>query len=251
MYPSTLLPSLVPMPTHRFFVLGNQARSETTVRLVRGAFLMVRHVEGTVRFNMTPDWGPEVGPNGYPRSDYEVHWTDDARYADPLTGWHDGHAGLLAIIDGRPCFVGAKATLHTQQGGELLLGINDATPAAPLRLGNSGGFEVDVTVTRPDARLQPLLGTWVKVGETPRRPGAPELLMAFDLDGTWRTLAPYSREPLDGGAIREVGGHGGQDHVTLWSEAHATEETWAFEAAPKRLWLRRRSEPLELVFDRL
>ena len=82
---------------------------------------------------------------------------DDARFQDPLTGWHDGHAGLLAMIDGRPCFVGAKATLQSQQGGELLLGINDATPAAPLRLANSGGFEVEVTVARPDPRLVPLL----------------------------------------------------------------------------------------------
>lgn len=240
------------MPTHRFFVLGNQALSETTVRLAPGAFVMVRHLEGTVRFNMTPDWGPEVGPNGYARSDYEVHWRDDARYEDPLTGWHDGHAGLLAIIDGRPRFVGAKATLHSQQGGDLLLGINDATPAAPLRLGNSGGFEVEVTVTRPDPRLAPLLGTWVKVGEFPRGPGAPELvLMAFDLDGTWRTLAPYGREPLEGGAIREVGSLGGQDFVKLRSDARGTEDTWLFEATPKQLRLRRVSEPLGLVFDRL
>lgn len=241
------------MPTHRFFVLGNQALSETTVRLERGAFVMVRHVEGMVRFNMTPDWGPEVGPNGYARSDYQVHWRDDARYEDPLTGWHDGHAGLLAIIDGRPCFVGAKATFCSQQGGPLLLGINDATPAAPLRLANSGGFEVDVTVARPDPRLAALLGTWVKVGETPRRPGAPELLlMAFDLDGTWRTLAPYGRERLDGGAIREVSSHGGQDFVKLWSEARKAEDTWAFEVTLKQLRLRRSTaEPLELVFDRL
>lgn len=241
------------MPTHRFFVLGNQALSETTVRLERGAFVMVRHVEGMVRFNMTPDWGPEVGPNGYARSDYQVHWRDDARYEDPLTGWHDGHAGLLAIIDGRPCFVGAKATFCSQQGGPLLLGINDATPAAPLRLANSGGFEVDVTVARPDPRLAALLGTWVKVGETPRRPGAPELLlMAFDLDGTWRTLAPYGRERLDGGAIREVSTHGGQDFVKLWSEARKAEDTWAFEVTLKQLRLRRSTaEPLELVFDRL
>jgi hypothetical protein len=240
------------MPTRRFYVLGNQARSETTIRLERGAFFMIRHVEGTVRFNMTPDWGPEVGPNGYARSDYEVHWSDDARYEDPLTGWHDGHAGLLAIIDGRPQFVGAKATFQSQQGGDLLLGINDATPAAPLRLGNSGGFEVEVTVTKPDPRLGALLGTWVKVGESPRRPGAPELLlMAFDLDGTWRTLAPYNREPLEGGGIREVGSLGGEDFVKLWSDARRAEETWIFEAAPRRLRLRRASEPLELVFDRL
>jgi hypothetical protein len=213
---------------------------------------MIRHVEGQVRFNMTPDWGPEVGPNGYARSDYEVHWSDDARYEDPLTGWHDGHAGLLAIIDGRPQFVGAKATFQTQQGGDLLLGINDATPAAPLRLGNSGGFEVEVTVKKPDPRLCSLLGTWVKVGESPRRPGAPELvLMAFDLDGTWRTLAPYNRAPLEGGGIREVGSLGGEDFVKLWSDARAVEETWAFEATPRKLRLRRASEPLELVFDRL
>lgn len=243
------------MSTHRFYVLGNQAVCETTVRLERGAFVMVRHLEGTVRFNMTPDWGPEVGPNGYARSDFDVHWRDDARYADPLTGWHDGHAGLLAMIDGRPCFVGAKATLQSQQGGDLLLGINDATPAAPLRLANSGGFEVEVTVARPDPRLAPLLGTWVKVGESPRRPGSPELvLLAFDLDGTWRTLAPYTREPLEIGAIREVGSHGGQDFVKLWSETQATDETWSVEASPKHLRLWRAptmAASLEQRFDRL
>jgi hypothetical protein len=240
------------MSTHRFFVLGNRSVSETTVRLERGAFVMVRHVEGAVRFNMTPDWGPEVGPNGYSRSDFDVHWRDDARYADPLTGWHDGHAGLLAIIDGRPQFVGAKATLHSQQGGELLLGINDATPAAPLRLANSGGFDVEVTVLRPDPRLHALLGTWVKVGESPRRPGAPEVvLMTFDLDGTWRHLAPYTREPIEGGAIREVGSLGGQDFIRLWSEARGTEETWLYEAMAKQLRLRRAADPLELTFDRL
>jgi len=240
------------MATHRFYVLGNQAFSETTVRLERGAFVMVRHVEGMVRFNMKPDWGPEVGPNGYARSDFDVHWRDDARYEDPLTGWHDGHAGLLALIDGRPCFVGAKATFQSQQGGELRLGINDATPAAPLRLANSGGFDVEVTVAKPDARLAPLLGTWVKVGESPRRPGAPELvLMAFDLDGTWRTLAPYTREPLEHGVIREVGSLGGQDFVRLWSETQAIDETWHFEASPKQLRLRRLSDALEQRFDRL
>lgn len=240
------------MSIHRFFVLGNQAWSETTVRLERGAFVMVRHVDGAVRFNMTSDWEPEVGPNGYARSDYEVHWRDDARYQDPLTGWHDGHAGLLAMIDGRPCFVGAKATFHSKQGGELLLGINDATPAAPLRLANSGGFDVEVTVARPDPRLQPLLGTWVKVGESPRRSGAPEqVLMAFDLDGSWRTLAPYDRARVEGGAIREVGSLGGQDFVKLWSEARATEETWLIEVSPKQLRLRREADPLELTFDRL
>jgi hypothetical protein len=240
------------MSTHRFFVLGNQAYSETTVRLERGAFVMVRHLEGSVRFNMTPDWGPEVGPNGYARSDFDVHYSDDAQFEDPLTGWHDGHAGLLALIDGRPRFVGAKATLRTQHGGELLLGINDATPAAPLRLGNSGGFEVAVTVARPDPRLAPLLGTWVKVGESPRRPGAPELvLLAFDLDGTWRTLAPYTRDVLEIGAIREVGSHGGQDFVKLWSETSATDETWRFESSPKQLRLWRASDGLEQRFDRL
>lgn len=240
------------MSTHRFFVLGNQAWSETTVRLERGAFVMVRHVGGAVRFNMTSDWEPEVGPNGYARSDYEVHWRDDALYQDPLTGWHDGHAGLLALIDGRPCFVGAKATLCSQQGGELLLGINDATPAAPLRLANSGGFDVEVTVARPDPRLGPLLGTWVKVGESPRRPGAPEqVLMAFDLDGSWRTLAPYDRAQREGGAIREVGSHGGQDFVKLWSEARAAEETWLVDVTPKQLRLRRVVDPLALTFDRL
>lgn len=241
------------MSTHRFYVLGNQALSETTVRLERGAFVMIRHVEGMVRFNMTPDWGPEVGPNGYPRSDYEVHWRDDARFRDPLTGWHDGHAGLLAIIDGRPRFVGSKATFQSQQGGELSLGINDATPAAPLRLGNSGGFEVEVTVARPEPRLASLLGTWVKVGETPRRAGSPELvLMAFDLDGTWRTLAPYTREPMESGTIREVGSLGGQDFVKLGPDARGVDDAWAYETSLKQLRLRRMTAaPLEQVFDRL
>jgi hypothetical protein len=244
------------MFTHRFFVLGNQAISETTVRLAPATYVLVRHVKGTVRFNMTPDWGPEVGPNGYARSDFNVHWRDDARFEDPLTGSHDGHAGLIAMIDGRPCFVGAKATLCSHQGGDLLLGINDATPAGPRQLGNSGGFGVEVNVARApqhfDPRLAPLLGTWVKVSEAPRRLGAPELvLMAFDLDGTWRTLAPYSREPLTGGPIQEVGSLGGREFVKLGSEPHGTMETWFFETSGRQLRLQRAEGELEQGFDRL
>jgi hypothetical protein len=244
------------MPTHRFFVLGNQAISETTVRLAPGAYLQVRHMEGTVRFNMTPDWGPEVGPNGYARSDFNVHWRDDARFQDPLTGSHDGHAGLLAMIDGRPRFVGAKATLCSQQGGDLLLGINDATPAGPRKLGNSGGFDVEVTVLRPgpklDARLCPLLGTWVKVSESPRRAAGPEqVLMAFDLDESWRILAPYSREVVEDGTIQEVGSLGGHDFVKLLSSSRGTTETWVFEADGKQLRLRRVADELTQGFDRL
>jgi hypothetical protein len=240
------------MSTHRFFVLGNQAISETTVRLAPEAYVLIRHVKGAVRFNMTPDWGPEVGPNGYVRSDFSVHWREDARFEDPLTGSHDGHAGLIAMIDGRPCFVGAKATFCSHQGGDLLLGINDATPMGPRQLGNSGGFDVEVIVLRPDPRLAPLLGTWVKVSESPRRPGAPELvLMAFDLDGTWRILAPYGREPIESGAIQEVGSLGGHDFVKLWSEPRGVAETWYFETSGRQLHLRRAADELEQGFDRL
>lgn len=240
------------MSTHRFFVLGNQAVSETTVRLAPGAFVQIRHVDGMVRFNASSDWGTEVGPNGYSRSDFNVHWRDDARFADPLTGSHDGHAGLLAFIDGRPCFVGAKATLCSQQGGDLLLGINDATPAGPRQLGNSGGFDVEVKVLVPDPRLALLLGTWVKVSESPRRAGAPKMvLLAFDLDGTWRTLAPYDREPLEVGAIRQVSSLGGREILKLWSETHSEDETWIFEASGTRLRLLRAPDGLELGFDRL
>ncbi len=240
------------MSTHRFYVLGNQALTETTVRLDPGAFVQIRHVDGLVRFNTTPDWEPEVGPNGYARSDFAVHWREDARFEDPLMGSHDGHAGLLAMIDGRPRFVGAKATFHTQQGGDLLLGVNDATPAGPGELGNSGGFDVEVKVLQPDPRVAPLLGTWVKVNESPRRPGAPELvLLAFDLDGTWRTLAPYTREPLEKGTIREVSRVGGHEQLKLWSETRAVDEQWSFEAVGKRLRLVRAPDGLELGFDRI
>lgn len=244
------------MFTHRFFVLGNQALSETSVRLNPESYVLIRHIKGTVRFNMTPDWGPEVGPNGYARSDFNVHWRDDARFEDPLTGSHDGHAGLIAMIDGRPCFVGAQATLCSHQGGDLLLGVNDATPAGPRKLGNSGGFDVEVVVARPthnlDPRLAPLLGTWVKVSESPRRLGAPELvLLALDLDGTWRTLAPYSREPLESGAIQEVGSLGGREFVKLWSEPRGAAETWFFETSGRQLRLHRDSDDLQQDFDRL
>lgn len=240
------------MATLRVFVPGNSAVIPTEVELAPGEHVLVRHVEGTVRFNMTPDWDPEVGPNGYARSDFNVHWPEDARYQDPLTGWHDGHAGLLAVVDGRPCFVGAKATVGSRLGGALQLGINDATPSGPRRLGNSGGFTVELTVGLPDPRLASLLGTWVKVSESPRKPGAPDLqLMAFDLDLTWRTLAPYDRTVLDQGTIHEVGSLGGRDFVKLRAHPQDADDTWFFEATGKQLVLERYADQVRRGFDRL
>ncbi|MCA9709864.1 MAG: hypothetical protein KDK70_28755 [Myxococcales bacterium] len=240
------------MTTQQFLVRGDRAITETGLHLAKGDHVLVRHTGGTVRFNTAKDWGPEVGPNGYPRSDFNVHWPEDAKYTDPLTGWHDGHAGLMATVDGQARFVGAKATLASQLGCDLRLGINDATPDGPSGLGNSGGFEVTVEVGRPPRRLAPLLGTWVKVHESPRRSGAPDLrLMAFDLDRTWRALKPYGRELDEGGEIREVGSLAGRDFITLWSDQRREAETWVFEVERNRLLLERVSDHYRQDFDRL
>jgi len=240
------------MTTHRILVPGDRARIETGVRLAREDYALVRHVEGTIRFNTVKDWGPEVGPNGYPRSDFDVHWPEDAKYRDPLTGWHDGHAGLLAIVDGQPQFVGAKATVGSRLGGDLVLGVNDATPDGPRGLGNSGTFAVEVEVGRPERMLAPLLGTWVKVHEAPRKTGVPSLmLMAFDLDRTWRALEPYGRTLREGGEIRELGTLGGRDFVTLWSAQRRAEESWIYEVDRTQLHLERVSDRYRQGFDRL
>ena len=181
-----------------------------------------------------------------------MHWPDDARYQDPLTGWHDGHAGLLAQVDGRHQFVGAKATLCSRLGGPLLLGINDATPDGPKNLGNSGGFEVEVVVARPDSRLVPLLGAWVKVSESPRKPAGPDLhLMAFDLDDTWRMLAPYDRALMEVGTVQELGGLGGRDYIKLRQYGKEADEVWFFETGGKELVLERQADHFRQTFDRL
>lgn len=240
------------MATHQILVPGDRAVIDPEIRIARGDHVQIRHVRGTVRFNTAKDWGPEVGPNGYPRSDFNLHWPEDAKYEDPLTGWHDGHAGLMATVDGQAQFVGAKATLASKIGCELRLGINDATPDGPRGLGNSGAFEVELEVRRPEARLALLLGTWVKVNEVPRKSGAPELLlMAFDLDKTWRTLKPYCRDLIEGGEIREIGSLGGRDFIKLWSDQRRAEETWMFEVEYRQLHLERVSDRHRQSFDRL
>lgn len=240
------------MTTARVFVPGDRALTPTDVELAPGEYVLVRYVEGTVRFNATPDWGAEVGPNGYPRSDFNVHWPADARFQDPLTGWHDGHAGLLAMLDGRQHFVGAKTTLCSRQGGPLQLGVNDATPDGPDNLGNSGGFEVEVMVARPDPRLVPLLGVWVKVSDSPRRQGGPDLhLMAFDLDDTWRVLAPYDRALTEVGTVQELGSLGGRDFVKLRQYGQDTDDLWFYEASSKQLVLERYADQSTQTFDRL
>ncbi|MCX4247867.1 hypothetical protein [Paraliomyxa miuraensis] len=240
------------MTTVRVFVPGDRALTPTDVHLDPGQHVLVRYVEGAVRFNATPQWGADVGPNGYPRSDFNVHWPADACFEDPLTGWHDGHAGLLAQVDGRPQFVGAKATLCSRAGGPLLLGINDATPDGPKNLGNSGGFEVEVMVAQPDSRLTPLLGAWVKVSESPRRLGGPDLhLLAFDLDDTWRMLAPYDRGLMEVGTVQELGSLGGRDYIKLQRYGQDTDDAWFYEANSKELVLERQTDQFRQSFDRL
>lgn len=240
------------MTTHRIFVPGDRAITPTDIELAPGEHVLVRYVDGTVRFNATPDWGAEVGPNGYARSDFDVHWPADARFQDPLLGWHDGHAGLMAVLDGRPQFVGAKATLCSRLGGPLQLGINDATPDGPRQLGNSGGFEVEVLVSRPDPRMIPLLGVWVKVSDTPRRQEGPDLhLLAFDLDDTWRILAPYDRALMEVGTVQELGSLGGRDYVKLRLYGQDADDTRFFEASAKQLVLERYGDQAREAFDRV
>lgn len=240
------------MNTHQILVHGDRSTTDPEIRLARGDHVLIRHVRGTIRFNTAKDWGPEVGPNGYPRSDFNLHWSEDAKYQDPLTGWHDGHAGLMATVDGQAHFVGAKATLASKLGCDLRLGINDATPDGPSGLGNSGSFDVELEVGRPEPRLAMLLGTWIKVHESPRKSEVPDLLlMAFDLDKTWRTLKPYGRELIEGGAMLETGNLGGRDFITLLSDQRRAEETWMFEVERNQLHLERVSDRYRQGFDRL
>lgn len=88
--------------------------------------------------------------------------------------------------------------------------------------------------------------------EAPRKSDVPDLLlMAFDLDQTWRTLQPYGRELVEGGAIRELGNLGGRDFIKLWSDQRRAEETWMFEVKHRQLHLERVSDRFRLGFDRL
>ena len=111
-------------------VPGNRARVETTLRLERGEHLQVRCTGGRVRFNQERGSGPEVGPEGFPRAEFARRFPQDAEHVDPLTGPHDGHAGLMALLGERPFMVGAQATLCAPLGATVaLIQTKRATPS--------------------------------------------------------------------------------------------------------------------------
>ncbi len=133
----------------RIFVPGDRANVRTGLVPLPGQTVNISWIRGDVRFNTIQDFGTLVGPKGYDRASFFVHWPEDARFSDPLNGAEDGHAGLLAIVDGRASTVGEGSSITSNLGGgEIRLGINDGTLTAsddPL-LSNSGGFVVEVSL---------------------------------------------------------------------------------------------------------
>jgi hypothetical protein len=86
-----------------------------------------------------------VGPEGFDRVNFITQWPDDAAIPDPLRGIDEGHAGLLALIDGQPLFAGQELNRISSLGGEVRLGVNDISTTLPAHLQNTGGFVVDVS----------------------------------------------------------------------------------------------------------
>jgi hypothetical protein len=80
--------------------------------------------------------GDTFGPDGAPPGRWKSHNQD---------GFEDApHAALVAVLPGQAEVVGQAATFTAQQSGWLLLFVNDTDVG-----NNSGGFEVDVTVSPP------------------------------------------------------------------------------------------------------
>lgn len=219
------------MPSHRLFVPADRPLTRAPVVVPLGHFVMVTHIRGTVFFNTSRAPSSEVGPEGLARPDFVRRWPDDAKTADPLTGEHQGHAGLMAVLGGRPRFVGAKATLKARLGGELSLGVNDATIGGGGVLANSGGFWVEIISGRPEDRtLRELLGHWR------RTQGGGPALLAFDLDRTWRRMERWSRRKADGGEVVEIGTEKERPFIRLRSERRR-EEVWSVDVTADRLTL--------------
>ncbi len=241
------------MTTHQIFIAGDRPWTRTPLALVRGGWARIRYLRGTVRFNTLRVSGVEVGPAGHYRPTYLSFWPSDAALVDPLMGRDDGHAGLLAMLDGRVEFVGGGAVLRSQQGGELSLGINDGSTTAPAHLANTGGFWVEVgPAAGPDPDVSPLYGYWKKVGESPPSPVPDDLTLYIAKGSQYRVFTPDYKSELEDGILRESGRHQGRDYIKLFSRTRGVEVLWFYKLTPdgKGLTLERQTDGFVQTFQR-
>jgi hypothetical protein len=131
------------------FVPGNRMLMATGFRVEAGMSLRIRWLRGKVRFNSLKVEGNAVGPEGLPRDEFAARWPNDACYEDPIPTPEAGHAGLWALVDETPVFVGAERSILVRRDGEVKLGINDRTADKPPHLANTGGFWVELERRRP------------------------------------------------------------------------------------------------------
>lgn len=134
-----------PPSSVRVFVPGDRASVRTGFVPPQGSSFRIAALSGQVRFNTIQDFGSLVDPPGFDRVNFLVQWPDDAAVPDPLQDIGDGHAGLLAIVDGQTRFVGNERAFTSNGGGEVRLGINDNTLSSPEFLINTGGFLVEIS----------------------------------------------------------------------------------------------------------
>jgi hypothetical protein len=126
------------------FLPGNRMLMATGFRVEAGMSVKIRWLRGQVRFNSLKVEGNAVGPEGLSRAEFASRWPNDACYEDPITTPEAGHAGLWAMVDEVPVFVGRERVVVVQQGGEVKIGVNDRTADRPPHLANTGGFWVEL-----------------------------------------------------------------------------------------------------------
>lgn len=131
------------------FVPGNRMLMATGFRVEAGMAVKIRWLRGQVHFNSLKVDGNVVGPEGLSRAEFAARWPNDACYEDPISTAEAGHAGLWAMVDETPVFVGRERSLVVQQGGEIKVGVNDRTADKPAHLANTGGFWVELERRRP------------------------------------------------------------------------------------------------------
>jgi len=126
------------------FVPGNRMLMATGFRVEAGMAIKIRWLRGQVRFNSLKVDGNAVGPEGLQRAEFTARWPNDACYEDPIPTEEAGHAGLWAMVDETPVFVGRERSLVVQHSGEIKVGVNDRTADRPPHLANTGGFWVEL-----------------------------------------------------------------------------------------------------------
>ena len=131
------------------FVPGNRMLMSTGFRVEAGMAIKIRWLRGQVRFNSLKVDGNAVGPEGLQRTEFASRWPNDACYEDPIATPDAGHAGLWAMVDETPVFVGRERSLVVQHSGEIKVGVNDRTADRPPHLANTGGFWVELERRKP------------------------------------------------------------------------------------------------------